>query len=59
MRTIAHATPHAWAIDALTDGLTGATPADVASELAILAAYAAALLAVATLLFRRTLTEVR
>jgi len=59
MRTIAHATPHAWAIDALTDGLTGATPADVASELAILAAYAAALLAIATLLFRRTLTEVR
>jgi ABC-2 type transport system permease protein len=59
MKTIAHATPHAWAIDALTDGLTGATPADVASELAILAAYAAALLAIATLLFRRTLTEVR
>jgi ABC-2 type transport system permease protein len=59
MATIAHATPHAWAIDALTDGLAGATPADVASELAILAAYAAALLAIATLLFRRTLTQVR
>jgi ABC-2 type transport system permease protein len=59
MATVAHATPHAWAIDALTDGLAGATPADVAAEVAILATYAVALLSIATLMFRRTLTEVR
>jgi ABC-2 type transport system permease protein len=56
MVTIAHVTPHAWAIDALTDGLTGATPVDVASDLAVLGVYAAVLLAIATVLFRRTLT---
>ena len=57
MATAAHATPHAWAIEALTDGLAGATPLDVASELTILAVYAAGLLAVAAVLFRRTLTR--
>jgi ABC-2 type transport system permease protein len=57
MATIAHVTPHAWAIEALTDGLAGATPVDVASELTVLGVYAAGLLAVATVLFRRTLTR--
>ncbi|HSL10775.1 MAG TPA: ABC transporter permease [Actinomycetota bacterium] len=55
--TIAHVTPHAWAIDALTDGLAGASPVDVAADLTVLAAYAAVLLAVATVVFRRTLTR--
>ncbi len=55
---IAHLTPHAWAIQALDASIaTDATPAAVASDLAVLAAYALALLAVATVLLRRTLTE--
>jgi ABC-2 type transport system permease protein len=59
MATIARITPHAWAITALTRSLTGATVADVASDLAVLAAYATVLLVVATALFRRTLTGAR
>jgi ABC-2 type transport system permease protein len=56
MATIAHVTPHAWAIDALTDALRGASPAEVAVDLGVLAAYGVGLLAIATMLFRRTLT---
>ena len=56
MRTIAHLIPHGWAIDALTASITtGATPAEVANQLLVLAAYAAGLLGVATVLLRRTL----
>jgi ABC-2 type transport system permease protein len=55
---IAHLTPHAWAIQALNDSIaTGATPATVATDLAVLAAYAVSLLAVATVLLRRTITD--
>ena len=57
--TIAHVTPHAWAIEALTDALDGGAPADVAGELAVLAVYGAGLLTIATVLFRRTLTTAR
>jgi ABC-2 type transport system permease protein len=57
MATIAHLTPHAWAIDALTEALAGATPAAVASDLAVLALYGTALLAISSTLFRRTLTD--
>jgi ABC-2 type transport system permease protein len=58
MARVAHLTPHAWAIEALNETMaTGAGPSAVATELGVLAAYAAGLLAVATLLFRRTLTE--
>jgi ABC-2 type transport system permease protein len=57
MVTVAHVTPHAWAMDAfdavLRDG--GGIP-DVLPELGVLAAYAAALLAAATVVFRRRLT---
>jgi ABC-2 type transport system permease protein len=56
MATIAHVTPHAWAIDALTDALRGASPTEVAVDLGVLAAYGVGLLAIATMLFRRTLT---
>jgi ABC-2 type transport system permease protein len=57
MERIAHLTPHAWAIEALTETMaTGGSPAGVATQLVVLAAYAAALLVVATFLFRRTLT---
>ena len=58
MRTIAHFFPHAWAIDSLRESITrGATPTEVAGSLAVLAAYAVALLSVATVLLRRTITR--
>lgn len=57
MARIAHLTPHAWAIEALNETMaTGAGPAAVATDLAVLAAYAVALIAVAIGLFRRRLT---
>ena len=57
MEAIAHLTPHAWALGALTGSLEGATPVDVAGDLAVLTAYAATVLAVAVVMFRRTLTR--
>jgi ABC-2 type transport system permease protein len=57
MYRIAHLIPHAWAIEALNDSIaTGAGPAQVASDLWVLAGFAAGLLAIATVLLRRTLT---
>jgi ABC-2 type transport system permease protein len=57
MFRIAHLFPHAWAIEALTDSMASdAGPAEVASTLAVLSAYAVALFAVATVLLRRTIT---
>jgi ABC-2 type transport system permease protein len=57
MYRIAHLIPHAWAIEALNDSIaTGASPAQVATDLWVLAGFAAGLLAVATVLLRRTLT---
>jgi ABC-2 type transport system permease protein len=54
---IAHLTPHAWAIEALNASVaTDARPTEVATDLSVLAAYAVALLAVATVLLRRTIT---
>lgn len=57
MYRIAHLIPHAWAIEALTDSIaTGAGPGQVATDLWVLAAYGVSLLAIATVLLRRTLT---
>jgi ABC-2 type transport system permease protein len=57
MRTIAHATPHAWAIDAFGEILgKSAGVAQILTDLGVLAAYAIAVTAVATVLFRRKLT---
>jgi ABC-2 type transport system permease protein len=57
MYRIAHLIPHAWAIEALNESIaTDASPARVSTELTVLAAYAAALLAVSTVLLRRSLT---
>jgi len=57
MRTVAHVTPHAWAMDAFGDILgRGGGVGDVAVELGVLLAYAAVLLGVAVALFRRRLT---
>ncbi len=56
MNTIAHVTPHAWAIESLTASITtGAGPAEVGLELSVLAVYAVGLLAIATALLRRTI----
>ncbi len=57
MVTVAHVTPHAWAIDAFGKilGHQG-TVADVLPQLGVLSAYAAVLLTVATVMFRRKLT---
>jgi linearmycin/streptolysin S transport system permease protein len=55
---IAHLTPHAWAIQALDDSIaTHASPAAVATDLAVLGAYALVLLGVATVVLRRTITD--
>lgn len=57
MRTIAHVTPHAWALDAFTEVLgRRGTIADILPQLGVLAGYAAVLLTLATVLFRRKLT---
>ena len=57
MRTIAHLTPHAWALDAFSKILgRGAGIGGVAPQLGALALYAGVLLALATVSFRRRLT---
>lgn len=58
LQTVGRATPHAWAVDALIEVVgRGGGIADIAPELAILAAFAAALLVLATWRLRRTLTH--
>ncbi|MGZ4138026.1 MAG: ABC transporter permease [Actinomycetota bacterium] len=58
MARVAHLTPQAWAIEALNaSAATHATLLDVAGKLGVLACYAAGLLGLATILFRRKLTE--
>lgn len=57
MRTIAHATPHAWAIDAFGEILgSGAGVVQVLPNLGVLAGYGIAVTAIATVLFRRKLS---
>jgi ABC-2 type transport system permease protein len=57
MYRIAHLFPHAWAIEALNASIaTGAAPAEVSTELWVLAAYAVGLLAFASVLLRRSIT---
>jgi len=54
MRTLGHVTPHAWAMDAFRALLfQGAGLLDIIPELAVLVAFAAVLLAVSGLRFRR------
>ena len=56
VRLVGHVTPHAWAVDAWVTVLSrGGGLADIAGYLAILAAYAVALLAIASLRLRRSL----
>jgi ABC-2 type transport system permease protein len=56
MRDIGHATPHAWAVDAWTALLArGGTVVTILPDLAVLAAFAAGFLVLATLRLRRVL----
>lgn len=58
MKTIAHLTPHAWANEAFGKLLHhGANLADIAGEVGVLLAYAAALLIFSTWILRRRLTQ--
>jgi linearmycin/streptolysin S transport system permease protein len=57
MRTIAHLTPHAWGNDGFSELLRhGGGLADVTTDVGVLLAWAAALLAIATWRLRRSLT---
>ena len=57
MRAVGHAVPHAWAVDAWIELLSrGGGLADIAGQLAVLAAFAAGLLAAATFRLRARLT---
>ena len=56
MRTLSHVTPHAWAIDALRDvAIRDADLLAILPKIGVLLGFAAVLLAVATLRFRRTI----
>ncbi|HSI94207.1 MAG TPA: ABC transporter permease [Jiangellaceae bacterium] len=58
MRTVAHFTPHAWAIDAFTQmGRHGATLVDILPQLGVLAGMAALLIGLAAWRLRLTLTR--
>ena len=57
MKTVAHFTPHAWAIDGFSDLIRhDGGLADVLPEIGVLALYAIGLLAAAAYLLRRKLT---
>ncbi len=58
MQTIAHITPHAWALDGFAELIRrGGTIADIVLELAVLAGFAAVLLALGTWRLRAKLTH--
>jgi ABC-2 type transport system permease protein len=56
MKRVAHITPHAWANDAFAKLASGASITSIGTQLAVLGAFAAALLALATWRLRHTLT---
>lgn len=58
MRTIAHVTPHAWALDAFAEVIRrDGSIAEITTELAVLVAYAAVLLAVASWALPRSIVR--
>jgi ABC-2 type transport system permease protein len=58
MQTIAHITPHAWALDGFAELIRrGGTIADIALELVVLAGFAVVLLALGTWRLRAKLTH--
>lgn len=57
MQTVAHITPHAWALDGFAELVRrGGTIADIGTELGVLAVFAVVLLSIATLRLRTVLT---
>ncbi len=57
MRTVAHATPHAWALDAFADLVRrDGTLVDVLPELGVIVAFALVILGISAWRFRRVLT---
>ncbi len=57
MQTVAHITPHAWALDGFAELVRrGGGILDILPELAVLAGFAVVLLSVATLRLRQVLT---
>jgi ABC-2 type transport system permease protein len=57
LRTFAHITPHAWAVDGFTEILQrDGGLVDIGTELAVLTAYGLALLAVGVVALRRSVT---
>lgn len=58
LRTAAHVTPHAWAVDAFTEVIQrGGGLGDIITELAVLVVYATVLLGLSTVVLRRTITN--
>jgi ABC-2 type transport system permease protein len=55
MKRVAHLTPHAWANEAFARLASGASITGIGTQLAVLGAFAAALLALATWRLRRAL----
>ena len=54
LRTIGHVTPHAWAVDALSDAVVArGIPSGIAVQLAVLAGFAIAFVAASVLALRR------
>lgn len=57
MRTLAHATPHAWAVEGFAELVyRGGSLGDITTEVAVLGAYAAVLVAIASWRLRRVMT---
>jgi ABC-type multidrug transport system permease subunit len=52
LQTVARLTPHFWAIDGLQSSLTGGTIGDTTVPLAVLATFAAVVLALSTVFYR-------
>jgi ABC-2 type transport system permease protein len=58
VRTVGHATPHAWAVDAWITLLSRAGGiADIGTELAVLAGFALGMLVLASTLLQRRLSS--
>jgi len=56
LRTLAHITPHAWAVDAFTEVVQrGGGLADIGTELAVLVVYGLVVLVAATFMLRRSI----
>ena len=55
MRTIGHATPHAWAMDGFITLFRGRPASDITTEIAVLAGFAFVLISISIPLFRRKL----